>query len=172
MKEELNKLTLEIIKKINITNKKSVIETTFESEYDSIKFEGFKKSFSYDYEVEYPFSILKINNKIENKITIEYLHTIPRRIYTGEVVEYKDLIELIAKLKHKTKRDDLIEILKYLKVELFTAHQPEVSEDGKFIKLRFHKNELTVKLDIKAIFYSTDGWDYSSGDAGSFVSID
>lgn len=162
------KITLDLIEKINIKNKKDSIESNFSYEYESIKFEGYRKTFSYDYDTEYPFNILKINNKIENNITVEYLHIVPRKIFNELTVDYKDLITLISKLKHKQKREDTIEILKYLNDESFIACQPEVSEDCKFIQLKFQKDEFTIKINVKAIFYTTDGWDYPIGNTTSY----
>ena len=170
-KDDLNQLMQSIITMINTTNKKNIIKSMFEREHDSIKFEGYEQSLNYDYETEYPFSILKINNKIENKITTEYLHLIPKTIYDGPVVSYNDLINLLSNLKCKEKITDLKNILKYLKSESFIAHQPEVSENCQFIKLKFQKDEFTVKLDIKAIFYNTDGWDYPIGNLSTFFSL-
>lgn len=157
--KDLQALMNSIIENIQIKDKKEIIHSKFESDYDDITFEGHQKTFNYDYPVKYPFNILKVNNTVENQIIVEYLHIIPKRVFNVESVDYKSLIDLTKKLKHTEKREDLIVILNFLKHENFTAIQPEMSDDGWFMKFLFCKDEFTVKMNIKAIFYDTCGWD-------------
>jgi hypothetical protein len=161
--ESLHKLMLEIIDKINIEEKKETMKTNFKSDHGGLDFEGFKEVFTYDYPKRYPYNILKINSPIKNNITVEYLHVVPRRKMIIDKIEYKELVDLVKEIEKSAGRNDILSILEFLKQEGYVAKQPELSEDGVFIKFRFFKEEFTVKIDIKAIFINYDNWIPNAG---------